>query len=416
MSQSNEIVGLHVKNTEFTGTPFSDRTSQLNYINQRYVAWDIYHIVDVFSSVREELNAIREAVGVIEMSPLSKYDITGSDAECYINYLITRDATKIEVGQIYWAAWCDHDGKIISDGMIFRLANNHFRITGDPSYNWFLENKKEFEIEIKDITHERGILSLQGPKSCEVLEAATGEDWSEFKFSRVRIARIGGVEVEIARQGFTGEHGYELCVTKEDGIPMWDAVMEAGRTYGIKPCGYEAEIIARMEAGLIIPGPDYTKGGTIDDRGAAVKVEKENTISPFECRMGKFVNFDKGDFIGRSALLKEKEEGIKNDMIGLLVDWNGIADLYTQQNLPPQILATSIWVPLPVMKDGKKIGRATSTAFSPAAKSVAAFGFLKKEYCVPGTKVSVEFMVDDLVGLIDAEVVKLPFLELKRGA
>lgn len=407
--------GLHVSDSHFTGTPFSERTTRLNYINQKYLAWDVYHIVDVYTTVREEIKAIREAVGVIEMSPLAKYDFKGPDAGRYVNYLITRDARKIAVGQIFWAAWCDHDGKVISDGMVFRLGDDHFRITGDPSYNWFMQNKDGFDVEIKDITHERGILSLQGPKSQQVLEAATNEDWSDFKFSRVRRVSIGGVEVEVARQGFTGEHGYELCVAKDDAIPMWDAIMQAGQDFGIKPCGFEAESLARVEAGLIIPGPDYTKGGPADDRGSAVKVEKENTVSPFECRMGKFVDFDKGDFLGRAALLKEKENGSKQDMVGLLIDWKGIADLYTKQDLPPVILPTAMWLPLPVLKDGNKIGRATSTSYSPAAKSVVAFGFLDKKHCIPGTKVSVEFEVEELTGLVDAEIVKLPFLEIKRA-
>lgn len=413
MSQLEQ--GFHVSDAFFTGTPFSDRTTRLNYIHQRFVAWDIYHVVDVFTDVQEELRAIREAVGVIEMSPLAKYDFVGPDAERYVNYLITRDARKIQVGQIFWAAWCDHDGKIISDGMVFRLADNHFRITGDPSYVWFQQNKEGFDVEITDITHDRGILSLQGPKSLEVMEAVTGEDWSEFKFSRVRMARIGGVDVEVARQGFTGEHGYELCVAKEDAIPMWDAVLEAGKEFGIKPCGLETEGLARMEAGLIIPGPDYTKGGPADDRGAAVKVEKENTVSPFECRMGKFVDFDKGDFLGRTALLEEKEKGSKQDMVGLLIDWTGIAELFVKQDLPPVVMSKASWVPLPVFESGRKIGRATSAAYSPAAKSVAAFGFLEKNFCTPGTKVSVEFEVNELKGLVDAEVVQLPFLELKRA-
>lgn len=403
----------HVEDTDFIGTPFNSRVAPLN-INQRWTAWDIYHVVDVYSDVDTELKAIRTAAALIDMSPLAKYDISGPDAEKFTNYLITRDASKMEVNQIFYTPWCDHEGKIVSDGMVFRMREDVFRITGDPSYSWIMKNTDGFDVDIKDVTHERGILSLQGPKSREVLEAATSEDWSEFKFSRIRFVNIGGVDVEVARQGFTGEHGYELCVAKGDGAPLWDAIIAAGEKYGIQPAGFISADISRMEAGLIIPGPDYTKGGADDERGAAVEVVAENKSSPYEVRIGQFVDLDKEDFLGKSALIKEKENGVTRGMVGLLIDWQEIAELYTKQGLPPVVVANPMWYPSTVKKDDKKIGRATSIAWSPAAQSIVGFGFLEKEYCEPGIEVTVEFTIKNETGLVNAKVVKLPFLELQR--
>ena len=410
-----EVINAAPGQAAFTGTPFSARTTSFNPGVYRFCAWDIYHVVEVFTTVLDELRTLREAAVVIDMSPLSKHDISGPDAERFVDYVLTRDATRIETGQIKWTAWCDHDGKVISDGMVFRLGEDHFRITGDPSGNWLEKNSEGFDVELADITHERGILSLQGPRSRDVLEAVLGGQDADISFSRVRIATIGGVEVEVARQGFTGEHGYELCVARDDAVALWDAVMAAGQAHGIKPCGYAAADIARLEAGLVIPGPDYTNGGLAENPGAHLDVDTANTVSPFASRMARAVDMDKGDFIGKEALLEEAQNGTKQDMVGLKIDWQAVADLYIRQDIPPRVGATPIWVPLPVSKDGAPIGRATSAAYSPAAGGMAAFGFLDKEYCVPGTEVSVEFDVEEVSGPVNAEVVDLPFLTLKRA-
>jgi aminomethyltransferase len=408
---------MHVSNTDFIGTPFNTRTAPLNDTNGKWMAWDVYHVVEAFSNTRDDLATVREAAAVIDMSPLAKYDITGLDAERYVNHLVPRDAKRMDVGHVYWAPWCDHHGKVVSDGMIFRLSDSHFRITGDPCSNWLQHTRHEFDVEIADITHERGILSLQGPKSQQVLEAATGEDWSDLKFSRVRMAEIGGRQVEVARQGFTGEHGYELCVAKADAVPVWDAVFESGRAFGLGPCGLAAADVARVEAGLIIPGPDYTKGGPPDERGSSVKVFDEYSVSPFECRMGKMVNFEKDcDFFGREALLREQETGSTYNMVGLTMGWEGIVDLFTRQNLPPNVVPGPMWIPCPVLAGGNKIGRATSNVYSPAAQSIVAFGFLEREYCVAGEEVSVEFQVGGLTGLVGARIVELPFINLSRAS
>lgn len=416
MNQASKLDSLHMNTTEIAGTPFYDRTSRLNNTHMRYVPWDIYHVVDIYTSVHDELKNLREAVTINDMSPLGKFSVKGPDAVQFVDYLITKDATKIEVSQGVWTAWCDHNGKVIADGMVFRIEEDHFRFTGDPSYNWFMQNRGDFNVEIEDITHDYGMLSLQGPKSKDVVEALLDGQDVDLKFSRLRTATIGGADIELSRQGFTGEHGYEFTVTKDDALAVWDAIVEAGEAHGIKPCGWLAADVARVESGLVIPGPDYTNGGGADVCGAAIKLDEENMMSPFECRMGRAVDLDKeGDFIGKDVLIKEKENGTKRNMVGLRIDWREIAELYTRQDIPPQVLATSIWVSLRVAKNDQIIGRATSTVYSPLAKSVVSLGFLENEYCVPGTQVSVEFEVGELTEFVNAEVVKLPFFELNRA-
>ena len=407
-------MSVHIQATDFAGTPFNARTAPLNF-NQRWVAWDKYHMVDTFNGFDTEYHAIRNTAATIDMSPLGKYDIIGPDAERFLDYLVTRDMTGQQVGQIYYSPWCNDNGKTVGDGMIFRLEKDKFRISTDPQYHWFTQQARGFDIEIIDVSHDYGILALQGPKSRLVLEASTGEDWSDFAFSRIRYIEMGGVAVAVMRQGFTGEQGYELWVENEGAIAVWDAVYRHADRFGLQPAGFPAHDVARMEAGLIIVGPDYTGAGTDTERGAAIEVERQDERSPYEMRLGNFVHLDKADFVGKEALRREKETGTARNMRGLLIDWEGIAGLCTKQGLPPVVVPVPIWYPLDIIENRKSVGRATSIAWSPAANSIAGFAFIDVEYSDPGTKVSVEFEVGNETGLVNATVADLPFIDIKRA-
>ena len=407
-------MSVHVKSTDFVGTPFNAGTAPLN-INQRWVAWDRYHIVDTFMGFDAEYLAIRNSAATIDMSPLGKYDIIGPDAERFLDYLVTRDMSGQLVGQIYYSPWCNENGKTVGDGMIFRLEKEQFRISTDPQYHWFTQQARGFDIEIIDITPDYGILALQGPKSQLVLEASTGEDWSDLAFSRIRHIEVDGFAVTVMRQGFTGEHGYELWVENEGAMAVWDAVYQQADRFGLQPAGFHAHDVARMEAGLLIVGPDYTGAGTDTERGAAIEVERQDERSPYEMRLGNFVHLDKADFVGKEALRREKETGTARNMRGLLIDWEGIAGLCTKQGLPPVVVPVPIWYPLDIIENRKSVGRATSIAWSPAANSIAGFAFIDVEYSDPGTKVSVEFEVGSETGLVNATVADLPFIGIKRA-
>ncbi len=406
-------MSVHIQATDFVGTPFNARTAPLNY-NQRWVAWDKYHIVDTFNGFDAEYHAIRNAAATIDMSPLGKYDIIGPDAKRFLDYLVTRDMTGQQVGQIYYSPWCNDNGKTVGDGMIFRLEKDKFRISTDPQYHWLNKHAQGFDVEIIDISHDYGILALQGPKSQLILEASTGEDWSDFAFSRIRHIDIDGVAVTVMRQGFTGEHGYELWVENEDAVAVWDAVYRHAGRFGLQPAGFHAHDVARMEAGLIIVGPDYTGAGTDMDRGAAIEVDRQDERSPYEMRIGSFVHLDKASFIGKEALKREKETGAARKMRGLLIDWEGIAGLYIKQGLPPVVVPVPIWYPLNITMNNKTIGRATSIAWSPAANSIAGFAFVDAEYSEAGTEVSVQFEIGQETGLVNATVATLPFIDIKR--
>jgi len=371
--------------------------------------------VDVFSDVQCELRAVREAAAMIDMSPLAKYEISGPSARRFVDRIITRNAEKLDIGQVYYTPWCDENGNIVSDGMVFRPNERTYRITGDPCQRWLEKNAGGLDVEIRDVTHERGILSLQGPKSCEVLELASNEEWSDLGFSRVRSTKLRGVEVEVARQGFTGERGYELCVASEGAVVVWDALWEAGKGLGLRPAGLRTHDVARIEAGLIIPGPDYTKGGVDDERGSAIEVDAEHMTSPYQEGLGRLVDLDHGGFVGEKALRAESESGPCRRRVGLLIDWRDIAALFADQNLPPVVVPVPQWYPSPVYHGDDRIGRATSIAWSSTAGSIIGFGVLTTKFCGPGTRLSVEFPIGESRARAEATVCELPFVKLRRG-
>ena len=398
-----------------SGSPFYPRTSQLNQ-RQKWNAWDRYHIVDFYTDWKAEHALIRSQAAALDMTPLAKHYVFGPDAERFVDYIITRDATKMQVGQIYFTPWCNEDGIQVGDGMVFRLEEDRFLFSADPMMRWFNQNAADLDVAFEDATHEFGILALQGPMSREVLEAATGEDWSDFRFSRLRHTTIGGVEVLAARQGFTGEHGYELWVRSDDGVTMWDGLFDAGASYGLGVAGNHAADVARIEAGLVIPGCDYTPAA-IDPGGDWIPQSSEYQVTPLELDMGRLVDFTKqSDFVGRKALEAERRSGSRRIMVGLVVNWQEILDAYVSAGVPPEITPRVVRQPMPIYHDGERVGRTTSVTWSPTVGKVIGFAHVGPEVAAPGTEVTVDWLADGLVGSVSASLVELPHFQLKRAA
>ena len=396
------------------GTAFYPRTSLLNQ-RQKWNAWDRYHIVDAYTEWQEEVRTIREQASALDQSPLSKHYISGPDALRLADYLITRDATKIEVGQIYYSPWCNQDGVVVGDGLVARVSPDRFMFTADPMMNWFRHHAEGYDVTIEDITFDYGLLALQGPKSTEVIEAATGQEWSDLRFSRLRTTTVGGAEVIVFRQGFTGEIGYEFFVPTGDGADVWDALFDVGEPLGLGAGGLHAADVARVEAGMVIVGADYTPA-TMDRLGDPLPVSPENTTTPLELNLHRFVDFDKGaDFLGKEALRREFDAGPKRSMVGIEVDWRDIVGLYEDSGLPPEVTPQVIRYPLPIHRDGSRIGRATSVTWSPTVKKVIGFAHVATDHASPGTPVRVDWQGGDVHGEVGATLVALPHYRLRRA-
>jgi aminomethyltransferase len=391
------------------GTAFFERQRALN-TKLAWGDWSGYHAAGVFADfVDIEYNAVREAAAVVDVSPLYKYEVAGRDAAVLLDRVITRDVAAMTVDQVLYTPWCDEDGKVIDDGTVTRLARDRFRVTAaDPSLRWFTLNASGLDVEITDVSETTAALALQGRLSREVLQAASGQDWSELRYFRRRSSTVAGVEIDVTRTGYTGDRGYELWIPRDGALAVWDRLFDVGLAYGIRPAGIQALDISRVEAGLILIEAEYTS--------ARHAFTPELKYSPFEIGLGRLVAFDKAvPFTGRRALLAERAAGgPERRLVGLELDWYGIEAMYARHGLAPMISPLVHRDPVPVSRQGVQVGRATSVVWGPTIKKMIGFGSVRKDLSALGTAMSVEWTVEGERGAVAATVVPLPFLDLDR--
>ncbi|MFQ5419360.1 MAG: aminomethyltransferase family protein, partial [Anaerolineae bacterium] len=231
-------------------TPFHACTSLVNESHE-WRNWSGYLAASLYEPSHErEYYAIRNSAAAIDVSPLFKYEISGPDAARLVDRIITRDVSKCRVGQVLYAPWCDEDGKVIDDGTIARLDENHFRITAaDPNLRWFQDVGFGMNARVIDVSQELAALSLQGPNSRAVLNTLiTNIDFDKLGYFRLAHGTMDGFPITVTRTGYTGDLGYELWVHPEFAERLWDCLMDTGRGYGILPAGMVALDMARIEA------------------------------------------------------------------------------------------------------------------------------------------------------------------------
>ena len=359
------------------GTAFHPRTSGMNS-KLAWGEWSGYHAAAVYADFHDiEYNAIREAAAVIDVSPLYKYIVSGPGAPALMNRVLPRDALRQRVDQVFYTPWMDEDGKMIDDGTVTRLSQTSYRVTAAlPCYRWFGLNASGLDVQIDDITDTTAALALQGQKSRAVLEAATGEDWAGVPYFGRRASTIGGVEVDVTRTGYTGDLGYELWVSTEDALAMWDSLFAVGPDYGLRPAGIDALDVARVEAGLILIDAEYTSA--LHARTA------DHFYSPAELGLSRLIDFTKGDFVGRDALASAGEPA--RLLRCLTLD-------------DPRAIALGSE---PVRVGDDLVGRVTSGGYGYTVEKSIAYAYLPAEHGV-GTEVAVEIFGEWVAGVVADE-------------
>jgi aminomethyltransferase len=334
-------------------TPFEPRIAPLN-IARAWQNWAGYAAPERFESVEAEYFAIRNQTTLFDVSPMRKFRVRGPDAERVMNRLVTRDVRKLRSGRVAYALWCDEDGMVIDDGTVFRLAADDFRLCcQEPQYGWLMDVAWGFNVEVEEESEAVAGLSLQGPTSFAVLEAAgMGEAAALKPFDLATFDHI-----LISRTGFTGDLGYELWVAPDRAVALWDRLMEAGRLFGLRPMGYSALDLARLEAGFVLAGRDYVSShhASRPSRGR----------TPFELGYGTMVDFAKGHFNGRRALLRHAENSPRHQLVALDIAGNKPA-----QNA------------LVYHRRKSEAGHVTSAAWSPTCKRNLALAMLRAPYGV----------------------------------
>jgi aminomethyltransferase len=370
--------------------------------------WSGYYAVSVYETHHEhEYNAIRNAAAMIDVSPLYKYIVSGKDATKFVNRVITRDITRVAVGQVIYCCWCDEQGKLIDDGTISRLGENLYRWTAaDPSMRWFHQNALGLDVKIGDISGQVAALAIQGPTSGRLLQQISGADIVHLRYFRLTHGKIAGVDVDISRTGYTGDLGYEIWIPWSEAPKVWDALMEHGREFDLHPAGMLALDVARIEAGLILIEVDY-----FSSKKAQIESQK---YSPYEIGLGRLVDLKKEHFIGRAALEEENRRGPKRLLTGLDINWNDVERLYDAIGLAPQVPNTASRAAVPVYRGGFQVGKATSTTWSPTLKKMIALASVSSENAAPGTELQMELTVEAVRHKVRATTTELPFFNPAR--
>jgi aminomethyltransferase len=323
-------------------TPFHRRARALSQVDS-FIAWAGYTTVNVFTAVEQEYFAIRNATTLYDLTPMVKYRVAGPDGLSYLNRLVTRDIGKLKPDRVAYCVWCNDAGHLIDDGTVFRLGESEYRIcTAERQIDWLLDSSIGFDVNISEVTDQIAALAVQGPTSCAVLKAAGLSGVERLKVFEIGYFTLAARPVTVSRTGFTGDLGYELWMEPADAEAIWDVLMEAGRSRGIRPIGSLALNIARIEAGFLAPNVDF--------------ISSEQTIrvgtdrSPLELGLEWLVDFNKGHFTGRRALKMEQQRGAQRRLVGLDIAGNKPAQhalLYADEGGRHEIgsVTSAVWSP-----------------------------------------------------------------------
>jgi len=391
-------------------TPFHDRTAPLVESHDWQIwsgflspnAYDLEHT--------HEYNAVRTSAGVYDISPLYKYYLEGPDAAALLDRVLTRDVSKLRTGQVAYTAWCDDEGRIIDDGTVARLGETRFRLTAaDPNQLWLEDNAAGLSVRIEDRTEQVGGVAVQGPTSRAILQQLTEEDLGALRYFRLIQAKVAGIPVELSRTGFTGDLGFELFVERGQALELWDALMDAGDPYNLRPLGNIALDMTRIEAGLLLTDVDF-----ISSKKTMFDVQKS---SPLELGLGWTVKLDKPFFVGQQALLEEKAHGSSELTVGLELDLPALEERYSRFGMPLHLPYSSETESVPVYSDTrqqKRIGKSTSRTWSPILKKYIGIARLEPGYAVLGRQVFVETTIEAHRMAVPAKIVEMPFFNPPR--
>ena len=349
-------------------SPFYSRLAALDTLNSWH-EWKGYSSADALYCDETEYFAIRNATAVFDLTPMTKYRISGPDALEYIDRLVTRDMHKIKPGRVAYAVWCDDRGQVIDDGTIFHLREGEYRLCSqERHFAWLQTAAIGFDVSIVLETGDVAALAVQGPTSFTVLKTMGLNGLEGLKPFGLMNFDFDGADLMVSRTGFTGDLGYELWIQPDKAELLWDALFEAGKLHGIRAMGTHALELARIEAGYLAAYEDFLP--------ADATVRNGRTRSPFELGLNWLVDFKKPNFNGRRALAEEKRRGSTWRLVKLDIDGNKAAHhsyIFAKEK-----------------GNKKEIGFVISAAWSPVCKQNIALGTVRMPHGAVGSSLWVE--------------------------
>jgi glycine cleavage system T protein (aminomethyltransferase) len=369
-----------------TGAATTVRRTPLHAAHQalgaRLVPFAGYEMPLQYASIIEEHRTVRTAVGLFDLSHMGEVLIGGGEALAFARYAVVSDPGALEPGQAQYSMLCAEDGGIIDDLIVYRTdegflivcnASNREAVLGHLGA---LREHGDFDATIDDRSDRTALLAPQGPRAAELLAGLTGLDLDSLGYYRSLRGTVAGVDCLVARTGYTGEDGFELFCDARRAPGLWDALLAAGASLGIRPCGLGSRDTLRLEAGMPLYGNELDRG-----------------VNPYEANLGRVVKLEKGEFVGRSALASVQQSGPRRKLVGLIMRDNAIARHG-----------------YPVLVDGSEAGVVTSGTASPTLDARIAMAYLPAQSATVGDEV--EVVVRDRP--YRAEQVKLPFYKRPR--
>lgn len=337
-----------------------------------------YEMPIQYSSIIAEHKAVRTSVGVFDVSHMGEIFIRGKNALDFVQYVTVNDASVLTNGKIQYSAMCYPYGGIVDDLLVYKLNDEEFMFVvnaanKDKDFAWLKQNNI-FNVEIADESEEYSLLAVQGPKSKDIIQKICDKQL-ELEYYHFFYAKIAGVNMIISRTGYTGELGYELYFkgNEQTAEQVWNSLFEAGKDEHIVPAGLGARDSLRLEMGYCLYGNDI-----------------DETTNPLEANLTWITKLNKKNFIGKEALLKIKEEGIKRKLVPLI----SYEKAFPRHGYD-------------LLVDGKKVGYITSGTVSPILENPIALGYVSVDYAKEGTQIN--FLIRDKQ--IPAFVTKLPFIK-----
>ena len=349
-------------------TPFYARLRAVDTVNAWH-AWSGYTVPDQLYCAETEYFAIRNSTGVFDLTPMSKYRVTGPDALAYVDRLVTRDMSKIRPGRVAYAVWCDDRGQVIDDGTIFHLRDGEYRICSqERHYAWFRDAALGFDVSVVEETAEVAALAVQGPTTYSILNNMGVPGLAELRPFGLMHVDFEGAELMVSRTGFTGDLGYELWISPDKAEALWDALFAAGEHYNMRAIGTDALEQARIEAGFLMAYSDFIP--------STAAVRPGRTRSPFELGLDWLVDFKKPVFNGRRALAEERRVGSTWRLVKLDIEGNKPAH-HSYIFAKPK-------------GNKQEIGFVTSATWSPVCKQNIAIGCVRVPHGEVGSTLWVE--------------------------
>lgn len=362
-------------NTPLKTTPFFEIHKKLKGKLVPFAGWTM---PIQYAGVIEEHRAVREAVGVFDVSHMGEIDIRGHEAKPFLQKLLTNDMDKLDNGGILYSLMCYENGGVVDDLLVHRFEEDHYFLcvnasNTDKDFDWASRLAGEFDVQVDNISDRTAQLAIQGPRAESLLQKLTDVSLGDLEYYRFQKGRVCDVEAIIARTGYTGEDGFEVYLDADFAVPVLETLLETGKEFDLQPIGLGARDTLRMEMGYALYGQEIDA-----DR------------SPLEAGLGWVIKLKKTDaFVGQEALKNQKDEGIARKLAGVKLTERGVPRSHYK-----------------VLNEGAPVGEVTSGTFSPSLNTGVALCSLPIELSKPGTRLDIAIRNSTVAG----EVTPLPFV------